>query len=156
VLTIEIPGGPTLALEHLVLDYNGTLAEDGVLLPGVEERIRALAPRLTVHVVTADTFGTAREAMAGLPCEVAVLAPGRQDERKREFVDSLGAAGVAAVGNGRNDARMLEAAALGICVVAEEGAAHDAAAASDVIVTSIASALDLLLKPKRLVATLRL
>jgi soluble P-type ATPase len=40
-------------------------------------------------------------------------------------------------------------------VVGPEGAAVDALQASDVVATSIQSALDLLLNPQRLVATLR-
>ncbi len=35
MLTIEIPGLQALHLEHLVLDLNGTLACDGMLLDGV-------------------------------------------------------------------------------------------------------------------------
>lgn len=39
MIEIEIPGGETLRLEHLVLDFSGTLARDGRLLPGVRERL---------------------------------------------------------------------------------------------------------------------
>ena len=35
MLTITIPGTTTLRLEHLVLDFNGTIACDGVLLEGI-------------------------------------------------------------------------------------------------------------------------
>ena len=35
MIEIDIPGYKTLHLEHLVLDYNGTLAVDGVLIDGV-------------------------------------------------------------------------------------------------------------------------
>ncbi len=35
MLEIDIPGKSTLKLSHLVLDYNGTVACDGHLLPGV-------------------------------------------------------------------------------------------------------------------------
>jgi soluble P-type ATPase len=63
---------------------------------------------------------------------------------------------VAAIGNGRNDQLMLAAAALGIAVVQEEGAAIESLSAADVVLPDIRSALDLLLFPKRLIATLRL
>ena len=36
----KIPGFGALRLEHLVLDYNGTLALDGRLLRGVGPRLR--------------------------------------------------------------------------------------------------------------------
>ena len=43
---LGIPGFGTICLEHLVLDYNGTLAVDGRPLPGVRPRLRALARSL--------------------------------------------------------------------------------------------------------------
>jgi len=75
--------------------------------------------------------------------------------QKAEFVNRLGAAGVVAIGNGANDAGMLEAAALSIAVIECEGASGEAIAAADVVVVGVANALDLLLNPRRLIATLR-
>ena len=43
MLAIAIPGFRDLEVEHLVLDYNGTLAIDGRLIPGVREALGALA-----------------------------------------------------------------------------------------------------------------
>ena len=37
MIEIDVPGFGALRLEHLVLDYNGTLACDGMLLEGVHE-----------------------------------------------------------------------------------------------------------------------
>jgi soluble P-type ATPase len=155
VLAIGIPGAGELRLEHLVLDYNGTVALDGGLIAGVADRLRALAKTLQVHVVTADTFGRARIDLAGLPCALSVLPPGEQDGRKLEYVRALGAQRVVAIGNGRNDRAMVEAAALGIAVVQAEGAAVETVLAADIAVTSVLDALDLLAAPLRLVATLR-
>jgi soluble P-type ATPase len=59
MIEIDIPGFGELSLEHLVLDYNGTLAIDGYPVPGIEFRLQALSERLKLHVVTADTFGSA-------------------------------------------------------------------------------------------------
>ncbi|MCX7706796.1 MAG: ATPase P, partial [Anaerolineae bacterium] len=72
MIEISIPGDRALRLEHLVLDYNGTLACDGALLPGVAERIIALSRQMDVHVVTADTYGGAVAAVRDLPCRVQV------------------------------------------------------------------------------------
>jgi len=41
MIAVDIPGYRELRLEHLVLDYNGTLAEDGKLLPGVATTLQA-------------------------------------------------------------------------------------------------------------------
>jgi len=67
MIEIDIPGFGPLKLENLVLDYNGTLAVDGVLIGGVGERLSVLSKKLTVYVITADTFGNAREGLKGIP-----------------------------------------------------------------------------------------
>jgi P-type E1-E2 ATPase len=125
------------------------------LLDGVAARLTALAAKLTVHVVTGDTFGTALRSLQGLTCAVTLLPTEGQVQAKHAFVTRLGAAGVVAVGNGRNDRLMLEAAALGIAVIGDEGLAAGAAQACDIVVRNIADAFALLENPQRLVATLR-
>jgi soluble P-type ATPase len=156
MLEIAIPGSETLQLDYLVADFNGTLACDGVLLPGVADALWRLAEPLELHVVTADTFGKAREAMACLPCELVILPQSDQDVAKQRYVQSLGAARCVCIGNGRNDRLMLAAAALGIAVIQCEGAAVETLLAAKVATSNILTALELLLNPQRLLATLRL
>lgn len=152
-IIIELPGEAPITIRHLVLDFTGTLSKDGQLLPGVAERLTQLAQRVRITVLSADTFGTAREALAGLSgVEVQIVATGAAKARR---VSQLGAAHVAAIGNGRNDAPVLQMAALSIAVIGPEGAAGDLLGEADVVVTSILDALDLLIHPLRLKATLR-
>lgn len=155
MIAIDIPGFGQLRLEHLVLDYNGTLAADGLLLPGVADALRVLAAAVQIHVVTADTFGLAAQQLAGLPVRLVIAPQTSQAEAKLVFVTGLGADGVVAIGNGRNDRKMLEAATLGIALVQREGGAAQALASADVAALNILDALELLRHPKRLVATLR-
>jgi soluble P-type ATPase len=155
MIEFEIPEGPRYAIEHLVFDYNGTLAVGGRLRSSVPHRFSLLAEQAEIHVVTADTFGVAARELNGLPCSLAILPAGGQVEAKAAFVRKLGATRVAAFGNGRNDQGMLETAAIGIALVLDEGASTQTLASADVVCTSIESALDLFLDPKRLVATLR-
>ncbi len=155
VIDIDIPGYRHLRLVHLVFDYNGTLATDGKLLYGVGQPLSKLVQNLRIHVITADTFGLAAEQLAGLPVALSIIPAERQAEAKRDFVSGLGADGVVAIGNGRNDRLMLEAAAVGIAVMQKEGGSAAALAACDVVCTDVLDALDLLLNPKRLIATLR-
>jgi soluble P-type ATPase len=155
MLELRIPGRPLLAVAHLVLDYNGTLAVDGKLQPGVGERLSELAAKVDVHVITADTFGIASVELGGLPVTLQVIGQGDQAGAKRALVESLGADLVVAIGNGANDRQMLRAAALGICVLGTEGAATPTLLVSDVVVRGSVEALDLLLHPGRLAATLR-
>jgi P-type E1-E2 ATPase len=153
-LMIEIPGWQRLALEHLVLDLNGTMALDGALLPGVAEAVEQLGEDLTCHLVTADTFGTAVR-LFGPKVTVQVIQPGDEGAQKLAIVNSLGADSVAALGNGANDVDMLGAAALGIAVVGFECAAGAAILAADLVAPGPLAALELLLKPDRLRASLR-
>jgi P-type E1-E2 ATPase len=155
MIEIDIPGYKKLKLTHLVLDFNGTLACDGTLLPGVAKRLNALSEQLTVVVLTADTFGKAAGELSKIACSLTVLPLETQDLAKRSVVESLGSHSTVCIGNGRNDNLMLKAAGLGIAVILEEGAAGVTLAAADVVCTSILSALDLLTNPLRLVATLR-
>jgi len=155
MIEVDIPGFGELRLEHLVMDYNGTLACDGILIDGVGERLRILRDVLQIHVITADTFGKVRGQMEGLPVEVMVLPKERQDEGKLAFVENLGSGQTVCIGNGRNDRLMLGAAALGISVIEGEGTASVTLTAGDVVCSGILDALDLLNHPLRLTATLR-
>jgi len=76
-------------------------------------------------------------------------------EEKVHYVEQLGPAHVIAFGNGMNDVAMLRLAAIGVAVLAEEGMAISALQAADVLVLGPVDAIDLVLHPKRLVATLR-
>jgi soluble P-type ATPase len=155
MIAIDIPGHVHLELAHLVVNYSGTLAVDGVLLAGVAERLRDLATRLTIHVITADTFDCAATNLKGLPVSLEIVAPQDQVVAKVDYIATLGVNRVVAIGNGRNDLRMVEAAALGIVVLQAEGACTATLLKADVVCTSILDALDLLHEPRRLVATMR-
>jgi soluble P-type ATPase len=156
MIDIDVPGYQILQLKHIVLDYNGTIACDGALIAGVEQSLTALADKLQVHILTADTFGKAKEYLKGLSCQLSILSPGAQDIGKLNYVKGLGAEHVVCVGNGRNDRLMLKEAALGIVVILKEGAATDTVASADIVCTDIVSALELLQNQSRLIATLRM
>lgn len=151
-VAVAIPGRGQLALDHLVLDVNGTLTDRGALVEGVGERLERLGQALRLHLLSADTYGTLDEVAASLHAEPTRIASG---EDKRRIVDELGATRCAAIGNGVNDAAMLEAAALGIAVIGPEGAAGAAIRVADVVCASILDALDVLLDERALPATLR-
>ena len=155
MLAIDIPGFGDLRLEHLVLDFNGTLAVDGKLLRGVAPVLRELSAALQIHVITADTFGRAAEELASLPLQLLVIGNANQAGAKLAFVRRLDASSVAAIGNGRNDWKMLEAVALGIAVVQREGTSQMVLRHADVVVLGILDALELVQHPLRLTATLR-
>lgn len=156
MIKIDIPGKEPLQLKHIVLDYNGTLARDGILLPGVAEKLNLLSESIEVHILTADTFGKCTGECRNIKGTVQILAQAVGSEEKKAYVEKLGAENVAAVGNGVNDRLMLARAALGVVILGPEGAAVSTLQHADVVVKDINDGLELLLYPKRLTATLRL
>lgn len=155
MIELHIPGRGVLQLEHLVSDVNGTLATDGQLIDGMARMIRNLRDRLEVHLLTADTHGRQELIDRQLHLQAVRIQPGDEASQKAEYVRRLGAEHVIAVGQGANDAGMLKAAAVGICVLSKEGTATETLLAADLVVPDIFTALELLEKPLRLVASLR-
>ena len=155
MLETTIPGFGEVRLQHAVLDYNGTIAVDGQLIPGVKELLNILSEKVSLHIVTADTFGTVRKQLADMPCEVVVLPQQDQHIEKLNYVRKIGLQQTVCFGNGRNDRLMLKMAALGIAVIQKEGASCETIVAADIVVNDIRDGLELLIKPLRLKATLR-
>jgi soluble P-type ATPase len=155
VIEIDIPGYGHLHLLKAIVDFNGTLAQSGVLIEGVKSQLIDLAKRMEIHVVTGNTYGTAEDQLRDLPCRVVMLPSHGQALAKREIVEQLGPDMSVAVGNGRNDVQMMQSAALAIAVMGKEGVARDAVMVADVITGDIHTALNMLQYPQRLVATLR-
>ena len=155
MIELNIPGRGSLQLHHLVADVNGTLAVDGQLLDGLVKKISALRDRLTVHLLTADTHGRQAVIDGQLNLKAVRVPPGNEAAQKADYVRRLGAETVVAIGQGANDAGMLAAAALGICVMSQEGVAVETLLAADLVTPDIFAALELLDKPLRIVASLR-
>ncbi len=156
-IKFDVPGRQAYQVKAIVFDLNGTLAVDGKLRPSTRELLGKLVENVSVYVLTADTHDTAsrvRESL-GAKVEVQVLQGENTTEAKRAFIQKLGPKSTVAVGNGANDAGMLEEAVLGLAVLEEEGAAAGLLCKADLVVRSIDDALALLLHPRRIVATLR-
>ena len=155
MIRLEIPGRGAFEWKHLVSDVNGTLAVDGRLLEGVTGRLAAVRQVLQVHLLTADTHGRQAEIDRILGLQAVRVRGGHEAEQKAAFVRDLGAESVIALGQGANDALMLKEAALGICVLSPEGTAVEALQAADLVVPDVLTALELLLHPTRILASLR-
>ncbi len=153
---ISIPGFGNLALKHIVMDYNGTIAKDGILIPGLDDLFTELSGEMRLHVLTADTFGGVKEQLADLPVTLTILSSSGQDVQKAEYVENLGKESCVSLGNGRNDRLMLKTSALGIALLQDEGASIETLLSADIICKSIDSALELLTHPDRIRATLRM
>ncbi|MDD5591014.1 MAG: hypothetical protein PHY18_03700 [Dehalococcoidales bacterium] len=155
MITITIPGRGNYRLSNLIMDLNGTIALDGRLIEGVEERLRRLDGLLKLFVISADTLGSASGLINKLKTEIHLVKKGDEAAQKLALVEKLGRDTTICIGNGANDAAMLSGAAIGIGIIGREGASAAAIKGADVVVTDINAALELLLNTDRLVATLR-
>ncbi|HTB08085.1 MAG TPA: ATPase P [Bacteroidia bacterium] len=156
MLKLSIPGfKENLSLRYLVLDFNGTLAVDGKLIKGVKKELNDLSKTLDIHVLTGDSFGTARKELKGIKCKINILPKENQAKEKEKYIKKFGPESVIAIGNGRNDYFMLKLSAIGIILVQDEGASAETLGVADVVCKNILSALELLKHPLRLSATLR-
>lgn len=152
MIRIDIPTRGIIELQHAVFDVNGTLAVDGILIPGVLDRLHILGEQLTLHALTAGTHGNIVQLERALGFPLHIIATG---EEKLRYVEQLGPASVIAFGNGINDVGMLGLAAIGVAILAGEGVATGTLQAADVLALGPVDAINLVLHPKRLIATLR-
>nr|WP_320189821.1 ATPase P [uncultured Desulfobacter sp.] len=155
MIRIEIPGTGPVNIQHVMFDYNGTIATDGRILDGVGAAMNKLAHLLDFHVVTADTFGSVQTQLEGVTAEVVLISNQDQDQKKLDVLNRIGADTTMAVGNGVNDALMLKHAVLGVAVLGEEGMALPALMSCDVMIRHILDVFSFFENPKRLIATLR-
>lgn len=155
MIELTIPGRGRFQLKYLVTDVNGTLAVDGRLLGGVAKQLGALADRLQIYMLTADTHGKQANIDKLLKLKAIRIKKGKEAEQKAAFVRQLGAEHVVAFGQGANDAGMLKEAAIGVALLSVEGLAVETLQAADLLLPDINSALALLEKPVRLIASLR-
>ena len=155
MIEIDIPGWGNIEIENLVLDLNGTIATDGKIPLEVKEKINNLSDKVKIYILTVDTQGTASEESSDMGVELLKVSEEDSTKVKLRVVESLDPTRTVAIGNGSNDHLMLREAALGVAVLGEEGISTSAMKNADVVVKNISDALDLFLKPKRLIATLR-
>ena len=155
MIEITIPGKGNYTIKNVVVDLNGTIAVDGKIIQSVKEKVTVLSQELNIFLVTADTNKNAERLISDLPVTLYKIKEGEENNQKLQVVLKQGKDNTVSIGNGCNDISMLKESAIGICIVGGEGASTEAMMASDLAVSNINDALDLLLKPHRLKATLR-
>jgi soluble P-type ATPase len=155
MIEINIPGWGNMEIENLVLDLNGTIATDGKIPLEVKGKINCLSDKVKIYILTADTQGTASEESSDMGMELLKVSEKDSAEVKLKVLESLDPTRTVAIGNGNNDHLILKEAALGIAVLGDEGMSILAMKDADIVVKNILDGLDLFLKPKRLIATLR-
>lgn len=142
-------------MQHLLLDFNGTLAVDGKLINVVKEYLNQVSEKLQVHIITGNSFGTAEAELEGIAYTVKLLPKENQRLEKGKYIAALGYDSVISIVNGSNDKEMLQYSAVGIILIQEEGVSAETLLVSNMVCTNIYDALDLIINPKRMSATLR-
>lgn len=159
---IQIPFfAEPLRVTRIVSDYTGTLSFHGRLIPGVLDRLGKLQAFVEIDVLTADSSGTARMQLAGMPfLKLEIFREGdRHDLRKQAHAQRNNPAQLAAFGNGNNDVLLLktvkEAGGLAVAVDNGEGCSVEAMQSANIFIVGIVNALDLLIEQTWCKATLR-
>ena len=152
-MVLDIQNVGKIEIKNIVFDYNGTIAKDGKMSDEIKEKIINLSKDFDIYVITSDTHSNAKRELENLPLKLKILNTNNHTKEKEKFIKKLGNA--IAVGNGSNDSLMLKAAEIGICVINEEGASSKSIINADIICKSIIDAIEMIEKPKRIIATLR-
>lgn len=155
MLNITIPGREDLIIKNVVFDFNGTLATDGKIYPSLAPLMAQIKQIAEIFVLSSDTYGSVQNECGALGIHVRVLTSKNGGEEKRTFVRELGADSTICIGNGMNDCGMFEVCALSIIIIGEEGCCVKSLEKADIAVKNSEDALNLLLNPKRITATLR-
>ncbi|MFV0441480.1 MAG: HAD family hydrolase [Lachnospirales bacterium] len=155
-MIINIPGREPIEIKHIVFDYNGTIAIDGKIKESVKEKIYTLSDSFSLYVLTADTYGSAKKECENLPINLKCFPNDNASVNKLEILTKIGASECICFGNGYNDIKMFEKAALSVAVLESEGCCSKLLNHADILVRSIDEGLDLILNPNRIIADLRL
>ncbi|WP_425447695.1 HAD family hydrolase [Dethiothermospora halolimnae] len=155
MIKINIPSYGELNISHLVFDYNGTIAVDGKISDNVKGKLKLLKKEIDIHILTADTYGNARENLKEIDVDLHIISKENGTQDKVNFIKGLGSNNVIAIGNGNNDVLMIKEARVGICIVGKEGCSSKLLLNSDIVVNSINDCLNMLINTNRLKATLR-
>ncbi|EHP83844.1 HAD family hydrolase [Methanotorris formicicus] len=147
----------------IIFDLNGTIATDGIIKDSTKEKIKELRKSHEIFILSADTFGTLKDIEMELDIKgikVDKEKYGNEKIAKLKILETLKNENpnkkIIAFGNGANDELLLKNADLGICVIGDEGVWTKTLLNSDIVVKDIDDGLDLILKRKRLEATIRI
>ena len=156
MIIIQKPGQEPLAIEFILIDFEGTLASDRRVHPKARDKLNLLSKRSKIYILAKGEQEAIGEILKKIKAEVIYLTEGEASQRKLDLLRQVGATRAVAIGNGVDDAAMIEEAGLGICIIGKEGTSAEATKKADVVFTDILYALDFLLKPLRHKATLGL
>ncbi|MFA7194022.1 MAG: HAD hydrolase family protein [Candidatus Paceibacterota bacterium] len=149
----KIPGVGDLELKTIILDLNGTLTVKGRIPDGIDDRIVALKNRgYRILFFTGNTRGNADKIASKLGIEWILAENGIA---KRDEALKLEPETCVAIGNGLIDLELMKVVKLRIVTLQAEGVHTQTFLNSDIVIPTIINALDFLIEPEILIATLR-
>ena len=154
MITILMPGQEPSEIDFILLDFEGTLASDRRVHPKAKDKINLLSKRTKIYILTKGEKESVEEALKNVKAEIVYLDEGKSSPQKVDLLRQRGVSRTVAIGNGADDAPMMEEAGFSICVIGKEGTFSEAMNKADVVFMNILDALDFLLKPLRQKATL--
>jgi len=154
MISILRPGQEPLNVDFILIDFDGTLAIDGRVHPKAKDKVNLLAKRAKIYVLAKGEKERVEGVLNKVKTEVVWIPPEGASQAKLDLLRQLGGSRTVAIGNGVEDAPMIEEASLGICMLSQEGTAASTLQKADLVFTSILDALDFLLKPLRQQGTL--
>ncbi len=154
-MIVEIPGFKKVDIKDVIFDYNGTLAKDGKLKDSTKKLLKKLCENFRVYVITADTFGSVQKELKDFNLDIKILHSTDHTKEKESFIKSFKDGDTISFGNGNNDALMLKASSISIAIIGDEGCSKEALLNSTLVCKEIDGAINLMLNPRRLIATLR-
>ena len=154
---IDIPNYGKITIKNIIFDINGTIQFQGQISIEVVKKFEELKKFYNIYLVSADTRGNLKQIAEKLNVSYIRIKPegSSEAEAKNRELEKLGKDVTVAIGNGNNDALMLQNSILGISIIGNEGASAKTLLNSKVIFPDPISAMNMLLDDKIMIATLR-
>ncbi|MES2437129.1 MAG: hypothetical protein V4519_03875 [Patescibacteria group bacterium] len=149
----NVPGIGEMELKTLILDLNGTLTVKGIIPEGVKVRLTTLKSQgYRILFFTGNTRNNADEIATSLGIEWILAESG---VAKRDEALKIDPKTCVSIGNGQIDLELMKVVKLRIVTLQSEGVHVQTLLNSDIVIPSITDALDLLIDPATLIATMR-
>ncbi len=154
MIFIQRPGQGNLEIEFILIDFEGTLASDRRVHPKAKDKINLLSKRTKICILTKGKKEGVEEALKNVKAEIVYLYEENSSQQKLDLLRQREVSRTVAIGNGFDDAPMIEEAGFSICVIGKEGIFSETMKKADLVFMNILDALDFLLKPLRQKTTL--
>lgn len=154
MIIIQRPGFEPMEIENILIDFEGTLAQDRRVNPKAKDKINLLSKRTKIYIFTTQDKDTVEKVLKKIRAEIIFLKEGESTQGKLDLLSNLNAKNSVFIGNGEDDKEVMKDVAFGIAVIGKEGASVETIKMADILFFNMIDALDFLLKPLRQKATL--